>query len=102
MAKMRPIIFTIFNYGKQKWEAFIWLTALVALFFMNPQHKSFSFCVFKWVGFSKCPGCGLGHAIHFALHGQLTISFREHFMGIPAVIILVYRIFIILRSPKLK
>jgi hypothetical protein len=75
---------------RQFLEPAIWLTALVLLFFMDTSKDSASFCVFKMVGFHSCPGCGIGHAMHDALHFRFAQSFHEHLLGIPAVLIILY------------
>jgi Protein of unknown function (DUF2752) len=66
--------------------------ALVVLYFL-PVHNEpqVSLCFFKFVGLTKCWGCGIGHSIHYALHFQIQESWNHHFMGIPACIILIYR-----------
>jgi hypothetical protein len=73
-------------------EPIIWTLALLALFFMNPSSGAASFCVFKLTGFSSCPGCGIGHAIHAALHFNFRQSFHEHFLGIPTTVGILYHI----------
>jgi len=73
-------------------ELFFWLTALVILFFMDTESNGLSFCLFKSAGLSWCPGCGIGHAIHAALHLQLGASLQYHPFGIVAVLVILYRI----------
>lgn len=75
---------------RQLVEPAIWLTALVLLFFMDTSKDSASFCLFKMAGFHSCPGCGIGHAMHDALHFDFVRSFHEHILGIPAVLIILY------------
>lgn len=72
-------------------EVIFWLAAMVLLFFMSTEPGT-SLCMFRFIGFSHCPGCGLGHAIHYALHLQFVKSFHEHFFGIPAMLIILNRI----------
>jgi hypothetical protein len=69
----------------------IWLTALTCLFFLNPSEDGTSLCLFRFVGINWCPGCGIGHAIHFALHGQFFESIKEHWLGIPATAAILYQ-----------
>ncbi|MCU0388080.1 MAG: DUF2752 domain-containing protein [Chitinophagaceae bacterium] len=73
-------------------QSFIWLTALVLLFRLDDGKDSISFCIPSMLGFSYCPGCGIGHAIHHALHLNFTDSFRAHWLGIPAAIAILYLI----------
>lgn len=79
------------RFIKKYFEAIIWSTALVLLFFMNPGEGGTSLCILKNLGVSWCPGCGIGHSIHHALHLNFTRSVEEHVLGIPATIILIYQ-----------
>ena len=79
-------------YFKTHLEGFIWIAALIILAISNPHEEHYSLCVFHNLGFSFCPGCGIGHSISHFFHGNLETSFRSHPMGIPAIIILTYRI----------
>jgi len=74
-------------------EPFIWTLALLILFFMDTSKEATSFCIFKLVGFKSCPGCGIGHAIHHALHFNFQQSLNEHILGIPAAVVILYSIF---------
>ncbi len=70
-------------------ESGVWFTGLVLLFLVNPEEGR-SFCLFHWLGIDLCPGCGLGHAVHEALHLHFGRSLDQHFLGIPAVFVLLY------------
>lgn len=78
-------------------EALIWFFALVLLGVM-PFENLPSFCIFKLMGFPNCPGCGLGHAIHYALLGDFSNSLQTHLLGIPALLLIVWRTTSLLRS----
>lgn len=81
------------KHFKQKYlELAIWVIALATLYFMQSASSSPSLCFFNWIGFSHCPGCGLGHSIHAALHLQFYASLQYHPLGIIAVIIILNRI----------
>jgi len=71
-------------------EPVIWTAALLFLFFADPGRPGVELCLFKLLGFSHCPGCGLGHAIHYALHLDLAASWRAHWLGVPATLGLGY------------
>ncbi|HEY1113578.1 MAG TPA: DUF2752 domain-containing protein [Chitinophagaceae bacterium] len=71
-------------------EQLIWLSALVVLFFLEEGGPSL--CLFKFAGLSSCPGCGLGHAIHYALHGAFRQSLEAHLLGVPATAFLLYSV----------
>jgi len=70
-------------------EVIIWNGALILLGVMNVNDTSL--CLLKNMGITWCPGCGLGHAIHYALHFEFEKSFQEHILGIPAILILFYQ-----------
>jgi hypothetical protein len=73
-------------------EPATWTLALVVLFFMDTSKETFSFCIVKSIGFRYCPGCGIGHAIHDALHLDFRQSLNAHILGIPATVVLLYHI----------
>ena len=76
----------ILKYG----EAVIWSSALVALFFMDPG-SGISLCPFKALGINWCPGCGIGHSIHYTLHFRFGAAWREHPLGIAATAVLIWQ-----------
>ncbi|OOQ61489.1 hypothetical protein BC343_20600 [Mucilaginibacter pedocola] len=79
-------------------ELVIWITALACLAFSDPaSHSHFSLCPLKQLGFSWCPGCGLGHSIAYLFHGDIANSFHSHWLGIPVTIALFYRIYTLAR-----
>ncbi|MER3471918.1 MAG: DUF2752 domain-containing protein [Chitinophagaceae bacterium] len=84
---------TVLLFVRKQNELIIWLAALVLLFNMQTTSAHFSFCVFSILGFQHCPGCGIGHAIHYALHVDFVSSWKAHPFGIPATLIIVYRIY---------
>ena len=87
-----PLPHKIFKFTKTWLELLCWSAALIVLFFMPVNVSERSLCVFRLIGFDSCPGCGLGHAIHYALHLQFGQSFHEHILGVPAVLIILNRI----------
>ena len=86
------IIHKIKNYKQLYFEIGVWTIALILLFFMQADDTVPSICMLKWLGFKHCPGCGLGHSMHYALHLQLAASFNRHPLGIAAIFIIVHRI----------
>jgi len=86
------ILLNLMKWIKQHLELLFWFKAILLLFFLNPDDSQTSLCVFRWIGIEHCPGCGLGHSIHHALRGRLALSFNEHLMGLPALIIISHRI----------
>jgi len=80
-------------------ELIFWVLALASLALMDPLAEAhFSLCIFKWLGFSFCPGCGLGHSITWLFHGNVQESFKAHPMGIFALPVIVFRIFALAKS----
>ncbi len=73
-------------------ELIFWAGALVYLSCINPAAEHMSLCIFHWLGISWCPGCGIGHSISYALHGNWSEAWQAHFMGIPAIAIISFRI----------
>ncbi len=73
-------------------ELFFWITALIYLAMIHPADAHFSFCLFKHLGISWCPGCGIGHSIAFLLHGDIVKSVETHWLGTFALLMIVYRI----------
>ncbi len=92
MTKQSFNLFNLIKWTKQNIELLFWFTAIIMLFFLNVTDTQTSLCVFRRIGIDHCPGCGLGHSIHHALHGRVAQSFHEHIMGIPGLIIIFHRI----------
>lgn len=80
-------------------EAFIWISALLFLGFINnPATTHFSICPLYNIGFNFCPGCGLGNSVSYIIHGEITNSFIVHPLGIFALLILLSRIYQLIKS----
>ena len=101
MTKQPFNISYLVKWTKQHIELLVWFAALILLFFLNPDGSEASLCVFRWIGIEQCPGCGLGHSIHHALHARFTQSFHEHMMGIPGLIIIFHRIIQLIYPKKI-
>jgi len=75
-------------------ELVFWVAGLAALALANPAAQShFSLCLLKLSGIKWCPGCGIGHAIMHLLHGRIAYSLDTHWLGIPALAVIIYRIY---------
>lgn len=75
-------------------ESLIWISALSYLaFFNDPFQHHFTICPLSNAGFDYCPGCGLGNSISLFFNGHFVESFNSHILGIPAIIIITFRIF---------
>ena len=85
------------------WEALVWVAGLLILVFQDPGEAThFSICTFKWLGFSECPGCGLGRAVSLLARGDWIESLHMHPLAGPVVAILMFRIFQSLRESIVK
>lgn len=84
-------------------EGFIWIAALIYLaFFVNPYENHFTICPLAYLGFEHCPGCGLGNSITLFFRGDFSQSFTAHILGIPALIIILHRIYSIIKFNLIK
>lgn len=76
-------------------ELVFWITALVLLGWGTTMGSDaephFTFCPLANLGFNWCPGCGIGRSISHLLHGHVEESITQHWFGIPALIIILYR-----------
>lgn len=80
-------------------ELMVWTGALLFLACTNTSGIShFSLCPLDIMGLDWCPGCGLGRSIRYMLQGDPIRSFVQHWFGIPALIILIYRILQLLNN----
>src|SRR5215204_5799519 len=79
-------------------EAFAWIAALVLPAFIDPHTTHFSWCFFKNIGLSWCPGCGLGQSMALLYRGNFSESLHAHPLGIFAFLILLNRIIILLKK----
>lgn len=74
-------------------ELMAWAIALTIPFFIDPAASNhFTICLFHHLGVENCPGCGLGRSLAWLYRGDLLHSFQTHFLAIPTVILLAYRI----------
>ncbi|MGB0177926.1 MAG: DUF2752 domain-containing protein [Owenweeksia sp.] len=88
----------ILKWIKDHLELLVWLSALPVLYFMPVEGDHISLCVFNALGFTWCPGCGIGHSIHYYLHFDFARGWNEHWLGAFAVLMIIYRIFQLLKQ----
>jgi len=80
-------------------EALFWLSAFIYLTVINPYTpKHLNICVFSLMGIDNCPGCGLGKSISMIFHGDIIGSFNTHPLGIPALLLIVKRIYQLIKN----
>jgi hypothetical protein len=85
----------------QKKEAVIWISALAFLAMSDPAIHHYTLCPLDNLGISICPGCGLGRSIGYFFRADIESSVLSHPLGIPAIILLIYRSVSILVKPGL-
>jgi hypothetical protein len=73
-----------------EWVALMGLLLMAAL--INLESTGISFCIFDRVGFSFCPGEGIGRSIAFAFRGSFVESVNAHPAGLPAILIIITRV----------
>ncbi|MBK7381590.1 MAG: DUF2752 domain-containing protein [Ignavibacteriales bacterium] len=74
-------------------ELIFWMAGLIYLAFSPLNSEShFTICPLKNLGFDYCPGCGLGSSIINIFHLKILQSFSIHPLGLPALIIIIFRI----------
>lgn len=92
-------LFLKYQFKRKHLEGFFWIASLIALASFSPGEGGHaSLCLISNLDLGFCPGCGLGHSIAWLFRGELHNSFQAHPLGIPAVIILLHRIYIIFKA----
>ena len=79
-------------------EGYIWIAALLILAITNMESSHFTLCPFNNLGIDFCPGCGLGRSIHHLIRFDFTRSFNAHPLGGVALLVLLYRIFLLAKN----
>jgi hypothetical protein len=77
-------------YYKIPWELLFWFFGIIGILLINPfsDHHA-TICPIGYLGFSWCPGCGLGRAMKLLTIGEWSASFKLHpFAGFAWVVIL--------------
>ncbi|MGD8427786.1 MAG: DUF2752 domain-containing protein [Balneolaceae bacterium] len=78
---------------KNYFEIAAFSVGLLLLAFMNPHAAGGTdFCLFHLMGFSFCPGDGLGHSIAYTFHGEFGNALKANILGPFTIIVLSYRI----------
>lgn len=78
-------------------ELIVWVGGLLWLGLTDAEGAHYSVCAFRAVGLPHCPGCGLGHGISHLLHGRLAESWASHPLTVPALLILLNRIWYLVK-----
>lgn len=76
-------------------ELIFWMLALGLLAIAAPEPYGhahhFTLCPLANLGIEWCPGCGLGRSLVQLLHCNIIESWKHHWFGVPALIIIVFR-----------
>ena len=97
---------TFSNKLKEVWsligfEALVWILGLAYLLLIHsPGETHFTICPLSNLGFEFCPGCGLGNSISYFFKGDFISSFHSHPLGIFALLIIIFRIFTIIKNNR--
>jgi len=85
---------SILSYLRQiEPEAIIWFTGLILLASSNPlSDEHFTLFLPDILFGIKSPGYNLGHSIAYLFRFEIANSFSAHPLGIPAFLVLTYRI----------
>ncbi|WP_290664271.1 DUF2752 domain-containing protein [Ignavibacterium sp.] len=95
LLKNRIILF----YKLLSLEGIIWTVSLIYLASTSNYSEShFTICPLSNLGLENCPGCGLGRSVSMVLHGHLFESFDFHWLGIPALVIILSRLLQLIRN----
>ena len=82
-----------------EYEAVIWLGGLILLALSNPlSDEHFTLFLPDLLFGIKSPGFNLGHSIAHFFNFDIINSFNAHPLGIPAVLILGYRILVLTKK----
>ncbi len=66
--------------------AFGWAALAVQAAWRLPP-SGVTLCPFKLLTGHDCPGCGMGHAVVYAMRGDLPASFHAHPLGAPFLLL---------------
>jgi hypothetical protein len=83
-------------------ELLFFSTALLALYFADINGAQYSLCPLKALKISFCPGCGLGHSLHYIMHGQFKIAWQAYPIGFFALPVIISRIITLIPKPPVK
>jgi hypothetical protein len=88
------------------YELVFWIVALLLLGSAGTDSAQgvnhFTLCPLANLGFTWCPGCGIGHSITQLLQGHVMESFKYHWFGLPALLIIFFRIYSLMKQELSK
>jgi hypothetical protein len=82
-------------------ELVFWTVSLILIWSMEPAAENhFTMCPLDRLGFTWCPGCGLGRAMNLMMHGEFLASFSMHPLAVFAIAVILLRIFRLIKNLK--
>jgi hypothetical protein len=82
-------------------ELIFWIGSLIAIFTINPDAgHHFSLCPLDSMGFSWCPGCGLGRSMSLLARGEIQASWSMHPLAMLAFGVILHRIWTLIKNLK--
>lgn len=84
-------------FFRKYFEATVFATGLLLLALMDPAAANGpSLCLFDQLGFTFCPGDGLGHSISYTFRGEIYNAMESNILGPFAIFILGTRVIYLL------
>jgi hypothetical protein len=87
-------------------ELLLWIFGLILLAAADLRHDlsghHMTLCPLANLGFNWCPGCGLGRSIAHLLHGNVVASWNFHWFGLPALVIICYRVYTLMKLELIR
>ncbi|MFL0684390.1 MAG: DUF2752 domain-containing protein [Algoriphagus aquaeductus] len=82
-------------------ELIFWIGSLLAILTINPDGgHHFSLCPLDSLGFSWCPGCGLGRSMNLLARGEIQASWSMHPLAMLAFGVILHRIWTLIKNLK--
>ncbi|WP_133553060.1 DUF2752 domain-containing protein [Algoriphagus boseongensis] len=82
-------------------ELIFWIGSLIAILTINPEaSQHFSLCPLDNLGFSWCPGCGLGRSMNLLARGEIQASWSMHPLAMLAFAAIFHRIWTLIKHLK--
>ncbi|SIN74930.1 DUF2752 domain-containing protein [Algoriphagus halophilus] len=82
-------------------ELFFWIGSLIAILMLEPgAEPHMSLCPLDQLGFSWCPGCGLGRSMNLLARGDFQASWSMHPLAMLAYVVIFSRIWQLIKNLK--
>lgn len=91
----------ISRIGRIPLELVFWIGALIGILLIDPYgQQHFTLCPLDNLGFTWCPGCGLGRSMSLLTKGDIQASWSMHPLAMFAFAVIAYRIVELIRNIK--